>query len=122
MQTITIQNFNNKLNCNTFLHIAAAPAKALLESSFPIPIHVTETATSGPVSLSALKVDQVPTLSFEAEIIDLSRIELSSLSSLITFPSSGMSREDFIKHWQQQNPNASGMDMMAVYVFRKVVK
>ncbi len=83
MQTMIIKNFNNKLNCNSFIHIAPAPEAKILESKLPIGIKISELATKGPVSLSGLNsAAAVPALNFEAEIIDLARFKLKDLTLL----------------------------------------
>ncbi len=119
MQTITIQNQNNKLNSNLFLHIAPAPSKPLLESNFPIEVHINEHSAAGPVGFGNLNAVSVPSLSFDAEIIDIARIKLNQLSSLITVPATGMCSMDFIQQYKQQNPSANADDLMAVYILKK---
>ena len=119
MQEMTLKNLNNRLLCDTFLHIAAAPGKTILESTFPIPVKVSEPSISGPVSLTAINVSSPEVISFEADIIDIARMDLLALSSLITVPASGMDREMFIKSWLADHPNATMNDKMAIYIFKK---
>jgi hypothetical protein len=127
MKTLETINYNNKLSGNVFIHIAEAPAKGILESNMPIPVLVKEIISAAPsgVVYSALEalanspaVIQAVNdpITFEAEIIDIARITIFDLSSVVTYLSHGLNKEDFIK---QIRSGALAEKPLAIYIFKK---
>jgi hypothetical protein len=126
MKTLETINYNNKLNGDVFIHIAEAPGKGIPESSMPIPVLVKETmGHSSGVAYSALDALANPTVSaatirdpitFEAEMIDIARVTLFDLSSVVTYLSHGLSKDDFIK---QIRSGELAEKPLAIYIFKR---
>jgi len=127
MKTLETINYNNKLAGDVFIHIAEAPGKGIPQSTMPIPVLVKEiigASTSG-VVYSALEALANPTvnvktvhdpITFEAEMIDIARVTLFDLSSVVTYLSHGVNADDFIK---QIRAGDLAEKPLAIYIFKK---
>ena len=127
MKTLETINYNNKLAGDVFIHIAEAPGKGIPESTMPIPVlvkEITGASTSG-VVYSALEALANPTvnvptvhdpITFEAEMIDIARVTLFDLSSVVTYLSHGVNADDFIK---QIRAGDLAEKPLAIYIFKK---
>ena len=114
MKSITLHNTNNRFANNVFVHISDAPAEPVLESSLPIRVQIseivkTDLSAQEMVAGHALKEP----ISFEADMIDFKRCELHELSSIFTYLSHGISREQFLI----ENKTSQ---KMAIYIYKKV--
>lgn len=114
MKTIELINHNNKLNNDVFIHIAAAPAKPIMESALPFKYLVAEKQLSDQAdSMAMLEGAPKPAKPFEVEMFDLVRCRLTDLNSMSTFQSHGVDRATFL----QANKHLGNI---AIYLYRRV--
>lgn len=113
MKNMLLPNSNNKLDNDVFIHIAEAPARPILESELPFHVQITEIVKSEltPEEMVAGCKIQQPKI-FEADMIDFKRCELHEISSIFTYLSHGISREQFLK----QN---GSVKQLAIYIYKK---
>lgn len=108
MKKITIAtNFNNKLNCERFIHIAEAPEKGIAEKQLRetvIEIN-TEDATHPPV---------------KTRLVDLCRFPIYQLTNICTFQSHGMTTNEFVRWFEAKNRNTSPLTEIAIYYYEKI--
>lgn len=119
MKEVQMINHNNKLANDYFIHISSAPPGIILESELPMRVKIKEiviaTNENALDMIANGSTFKVP-FEFEALMIDLARFDLPSISSLTTFMSHAMNREEFIEYYKQKQ---SG-DNVAVYVYKKI--
>jgi len=107
MKQITFEtDFNNKLGCENFVHIALAPPRPVSEGELVEPIQVT--------------VADNKNFKSTVRIVDLLRLPLSNLLNIHTLPSHGKYCNVFIEDFLTKNPNATLETPMAVYYYQIV--
>ena len=107
MKEITLDtNFNQKMDCNVFLHITFAPKKPVPASE----LQQTLMITTGDGSHEPVV----------AQVMDIARIPLNELIDIDCYASYGLSKQDYIDWWMQKYPGCGIKEEMAVYVFRRV--
>lgn len=105
---VKIPNYNNKLNCDVFIHIAGAPVKPLLASDLPITVMVHEEHTGGEHK------------EFGAELIDIAAIDnIGFVPGVITYGSHGMDSAEFRKMMAAKDAKYTDKKW-AVYIYKKV--
>lgn len=107
-KTITIPtNYNGKLACDAFLHIAEAPADLIPESVLQNTDVMVQTADGSHPPV-------------RARLVDLSRTPMYQLSSLVTYASHGMGLHEYQQWVVEQNPRLSIVSKMCVYIYQKI--
>lgn len=106
MKTLIIPNSNNKLQCESFLHIAARPSKVILASDLPQKFIIQDKS-------------ETPAVKFEAELVDILPTVICDLPSVITYAASGMDYLKFQEQYIKQNIVHTKLDEVAVYIYRK---
>lgn len=100
-------NFNNKLACESFIHIDEAPRERIPEQKLKETI----------IEIRTNDNSHPPVL---VQLIDLLRIPLSDLTTTMTLPSHNMEWFDFAKWKIEQHPKTKTTQPMAVYYYKKV--
>jgi hypothetical protein len=106
-QIILHTNFNNKLACSKFIHIAEAPTTGL-----------NETLLQQTVVEISTKDDSHPPI--KTKLVDLCRLPLYQLTDICTFQSHGMTVNEFVFWHERTNRNASPVQLMAIYYYEKI--
>ena len=101
-------NFNNKLTCESFVHITFAPVNLIPEHLLEQPMLIT--------------VADNDSLKIEVITLDLCRLKLKDLRSHHTLPSHGMLCYEFIDWWRIKYPNSSEETDMAIYYHKQLKK
>lgn len=99
-------NFNNKLFCDTFLHISLAP-----------PIPVPESKLGQQYQIDVLDQSHPGE---KVELLFFYRFTLGAAVDIYTMPSHGMDACDFIQWFLSKNPTANHGTEMAVYFYKKI--
>jgi len=104
MKKITFKtNYNNKMDCAGFIHIAPAPATPVPESKLNQAVFIETEDRSHPGKTFRLT--------------DFLRIPLRELRSVFTVPSHGLEAEQFIVNYIAANPAAFLETEMAIYFY-----
>jgi hypothetical protein len=99
-------NLNNKLHCQTFCHIAYAPAEGFLQADLPLPVLVSTKDNSYPP--------------FEAEVFDLIKFPWLYTPDFWSHLSHGMCGAELIGHLKLENKFKDAD--LCVYFYRKVMQ
>lgn len=102
-----LTNYNNKLQCGSFIHIDLAPTQGIPESV----LENTE------VELHTRDNSHPPV---KARLMDICRLELHQLHSLATWQSHGMDHLKFREWITQQNPSLTIASKMCIYYYQKI--
>lgn len=105
MKTIYLKtNYNNKLACSGFVHIDVAPKEFISESKLAaLDLEIRTADNSHP----PVKV----------KLVDLLRVELFHLSSVMTYPSHGVDAFTFAEKLMKENSELKTTSPMAVYYY-----
>lgn len=100
-------NFNNKMDCQAFIHIDVAPRHGLPESVLEKTVYEirTKDASHAPVN---------------AKLEDLIRLQLHEISDAFTWPSHGVRALDYFKMIINEKPEIRYDSLMAIYFFKKI--
>lgn len=98
MKTLTIPNYNNKLACDVFVHIAPAPKVAVTQSDLPKRFKINSDKQE-----------------FEAELVELIKFKFGRIPSILIYASHGMDADNFY----HSSTNINMQDDYAVYVYKK---
>ncbi len=105
MKTVLIENLNNKLECDVFIHLASEPGRMILGSELPLQV----------------MVDDGKGKKFEAELVDLLRIDnLLFIARVLTYASHGMDRDGYLQMKKKAEGDNWMNNQVAAYVYRKV--
>jgi hypothetical protein len=96
-------NYNHKLDCAGFVHIAPAPPTGVPESKM------------NQVYTIATEDDSHPPVNYK--LIDFIRVALKNVRSVFTIPSHGVECDSFILQYVDENPETSLECPMAVYFY-----
>lgn len=105
MKTVLIENWNNKLECDVFIHIAQDPGRMILGMELPLQVMVNDGK------------DRM----FEAELVDLLRIDnLEFIPSILTYASHGVDRDGYLQMKKKHDGEKWLQNEVAVYVYRRL--
>lgn len=98
-------NFNQKLNCDFFIHISMAPPQPVPESKLG--------------QMYQIEIKDLSHPGVEAELLFFYRFHLGSAVDIYTMPSHGMDAADFIQWFLKEYPDADYNTELAVYFYKK---
>jgi hypothetical protein len=108
VKKITIAtNFNNKLSCSKFVHLAEAPEKGIAEK------HLRETT----IEITTEDGSHPPV---QTRLVDLCRLPLYQLTNIFTYQSHGMTSNEFVRWFEMKNRKTSPLTAMALYYYEKI--
>lgn len=107
-KTIYFQtNYNNKLACNSMIHIDLAPQQSIAESKL----------TSLEFEIRTSDNSHPPVM---FKVVDLIRIPLTDIGDLMTWQSHGMNSDEYLSWLLNENQAITIYSTMAVYFYKRV--
>lgn len=107
IKNITLDtNFNGKMGCDVFIHLALAPGRGIPETEMETTVVnvVTQDGSHPPV---------------ECRLVDLGRFNLAKCTSVMAFLSHGMDATTFIAYMQEKFTGITPATEMAMYFYRR---
>lgn len=100
---VIIENFNNKLGCNSFLHIALSPKKKIDELSVNVPVTV---------------IDKITGEKHDYMLVGFVRITESRIPQMITLTSHNLLPDELME-FLKETQNISSANELSVYIYSK---
>lgn len=99
-------NFNNKMDCQVFLHISMAPLDFIPESKMGGSVRiVTRDGSHEPIT---------------CKLVDFARVKMNDLVSVDTYASYGLNEFAFKEWWFQKYAHTTLDSEMAIYVYARM--
>ncbi|OFY87862.1 MAG: hypothetical protein A3F72_03035 [Bacteroidetes bacterium RIFCSPLOWO2_12_FULL_35_15] len=101
MKTINIQNINNKLQADIIYSLNLAPEHLIPQKDLPMDVIICDPDTNN---------------KFYAKLIDVARIHIFDLGSIVTYASNGVSASEFLTEFK----SGSNSEYLMLLIYKKI--